>query len=239
MALGISAQEAAGPASYCHCVDRLGRRWLWALPTRSGLRGELVEHAHSATGYTMALAWTHLFLPMFGEADLFQRSAAELMDMAVEWERVVFIWLYTALVTSACWWLYCIAERKAADLTSRSDLSDHVAAATWGTLATSLVYVTVWAWICALLSALPTDSPLLAFLSGCLVTVIAAASVVAGQRGVGPFLLLRGSNPERLKTVVFFTTIMTAMMWGAWPAPPTPGRAPAGPAAPRREGRGL
>ena len=41
--------------------------------------------------------------------------------------------------------------------------------ATWGTLATSLVYVTVWAWICALLSVMPTASPFLAFLSASLI----------------------------------------------------------------------
>jgi len=116
-------------------------------------------------------------------------------------------------VTSLCWWLYCVAERRLEHLTNRLELADHVCVAIWGTLATSLVYVTVWAWICALLSALPTQNPLFAFLSGGLVTIIAATSVVLGQRGFGPFMLLRGSNPQRVKTVVFFTTIMTAMMW--------------------------
>ena len=201
------------------------------LPSRRGLRAELLEHAHSAMGYTMALGWTHLFLPMFGEEDLFQRSAAELMQVHVPWARIAYIWVYTAFVTSLCWWLYITAERRS---TSGNDqltgsLADHVSKATWGTLATSLVYVTVWAWICALLSVLPTGNPFLAFLSGVFITVIAAGSVIVGQRGFGPFLLLRGDKPERVKTVVFFTTIMTAMMWVgafdyaisyAWPAIP-------------------
>eukprot|EP00316_Scyphosphaera_apsteinii_P004598 CAMPEP_0119300458 /NCGR_PEP_ID=MMETSP1333-20130426/2400_1 /TAXON_ID=418940 /ORGANISM="Scyphosphaera apsteinii, Strain RCC1455" /LENGTH=496 /DNA_ID=CAMNT_0007302233 /DNA_START=247 /DNA_END=1737 /DNA_ORIENTATION=+ len=164
----------------------------------------------------MALAWTHLFLPIFGEADLFQRNAAELMSMHVTWMHAALIWVYTAFVTSACWCLYVLAEKRVDSLICQrvgGTLSEHVAVATWGTLATSLVYVLVWAWICALLSILPTSNPLLAFLSGIVVTIIAATSVVFGQRGCGPFLLLRGSRPDRIKTVVFFTSIMTAMMW--------------------------
>lgn len=188
------------------------------LPSRDGLHAELVDHAHSATGYTCALCWTHLFLPMFGQADLFQRSPAELMELHIPAWHKLFIWAYTAVITTICWLLYVFAEKRVASLSSQSAeeigaLSTHVSVATWGTLATSLVYVTVWAWICALLSVLPTGNPLLAFLSGGLVTVIAAFSIVGGQRGCGPFLLLRGSKPERMKTVVFFTTIMTAMMW--------------------------
>lgn len=185
----------------------------WRVPSRRALHGELIEHSHSAMGYTMALAWTHLFLPMLGEADLFQRSAAELMEMKTDWHRCGFVWLYTICVTALCWWLYCIAEERQASLKNVLILSDHVWVATWGTLATSLVYVMVWAWICAMLSVLPTGTPLRAFGSGACVTVVAAASVVAGQHGYGPFLLLRGSKPDRLKAVVFFTTIMTAMMW--------------------------
>ena len=133
----------------------------------------------------------------------------------MDWEPryVAYIWVYTLIITSLCWLLYQFAETRAASVDSRDELSDHVWAAVWGSLATSLVYVTIWAWICALLSALPTATPLQAFLAGVFITLIAAASVVAGQRGCGPFLLLKGSNPDRVKTVVFFTTIMTAMMW--------------------------
>jgi len=206
---------AAGACGSISGPDTPPRRSLcsYRMPSRRGLRGELVEHSHQATGYAVALAWTHLFLPMFGKADLFQRSAADLMGMHLGWRQILLIWAYTSVVTSLCWWLYVVAENRAGSLTGRSALADHVLAAVWGTLATSLVYVTVWAWICALLSALPTGNPILAFLSGVLITVVAAASVVLGQHGCGPFLLLRGSNPERVKTVVFFTTIMTAMMW--------------------------
>jgi hypothetical protein len=183
------------------------------IPSIRCLQDELVNHCHSATGFSIALCWTHLFLPMFGEADFFQHSAAELMSMHWEPRYVAFIWVYTLVITTLCWWLYVYSEKRAAALTTRDALADHVCAAVWGSLATSLVYVTIWAWICALLSALPTGTPLLAFMCGVLVTLVAAASVVAGQRGFGPFLLLHGSNPDRLKTVVFFTTIMTAMMW--------------------------
>ena len=184
------------------------------LPKKRMLQREFREHAHGATGYAVALAWTHLFLPMFGEANLFLRSAADLMTIHADLKYKCFIWAYTAVITTSCWFVFCHAEKSAKAVSPEErELSDHVWAAVWGCMANSLVYVTVWAWICALLSTLPTGNPLLAFLSGVFITLVAAASVVAGQRGCGPFLLLQGSHPDRLKSIVFFTTIMTAMMW--------------------------
>ena len=179
------------------------------------LRTELVEHSYGATGYAIALAWTHLFLPVFGaEAAIFEHTAAQLMKIHADLQQLCYVWLYTAIVTTLCWFLCSFAEQRAAAFTTLEYLADHVWVTIWTSLAFSLVYVTVWAWICALLFSLPTDNPVLAFGSSVFVTVVAATSVVAGQRGWGPCLFLEGGKrPERLKTIVFFTTIMTAMMW--------------------------
>ena len=100
----------------CGCCSRL--------PSKRGLHGEMVEHCHGATGFCIALCWTHLFLPMFGEAALFQRSAAELMAMDWEPRYVAYIWVYTLIITSLCWLLYQFAETRAASVDSRDEL-DH------------------------------------------------------------------------------------------------------------------
>ena len=181
------------------------------LPSRDVVRAELIEHAHEALSYVIALSWTHVILPLLGGPSLV--SIGELMRHKYQGPYLVFVWLYTALVTSLCWWWFHLADERAA-APSAASLFDRVVAAIWGYSSGSMAWVATYMWMCALLGTLPTENPIEAVCSAVLLTVVAATAVIYGQRGRGPLAkALQRPRGQRLKMVVFFTTWMTATAW--------------------------
>ncbi|KAL3899920.1 MAG: hypothetical protein SGPRY_012558 [Prymnesium sp.] len=181
-------------------------------PSRSQLRAELLLHAPSAMRYVVALSWTRVLLPLLGGPAL--ESMGELLYHKWRGPYLAFVWIYTALATRFCWWCYHKTRDERTELSEHASLADTIWSSLWSYSTSSLAWVALYMWMCALLGTLPTVNPLEAVLSAALCTMIGAAALLYGQRGTGPLAkALHESGEGDLKVLIFFTTWMIATIW--------------------------
>ena len=176
---------------------------------------EFIDHAHDALIYVAALSWTHAIMPTVGGPTLV--SIPELMLHRFGGPYLVFVWIYTMGMTGFCFWIFRLASERAAAISANTDLVHVVLAAVLDSISKSMAWIAAWAWMVALLGSLPTAEPLEALFSAALVTIAAAAALLAGQRGRGPFAKAldvgRGRGTEELKWLIFCASWMTAVAW--------------------------
>ena len=183
------------------------------MPTSAHLKLELARHAYEGIQYVVALSWTHVILPVLGGPSLV--SMEQLMRHTFSDWYLMFVWLYTIIVTRFCWWWFRYADGEAV-LPANATLFQRVWCAAMGYSSTSMAWVAMYMWMCALLGTLPTANPLEALVSAAVCTVLGAAALLTGQRGRGPLAkALREPGKRRLKMVIFFATWMTATVWVA------------------------
>ena len=189
----------------------------FARPSQAELISELLRHANGIMSYVVALSWTHVILPLLGGPSRF--SIAHLMTHKFRGPFLVFMWVYTMLATSVCWWWFQVGDDQAARFVAIADSSDaslveRVWAAVWRHSSSSMAWVGMYMWMCVLLGTLPTATPLESLASAAVLTVAVAAAVLAGQRGRGPLTkVFRRASTERVTMVVFFASWMTATVW--------------------------
>ena len=174
------------------------------------LRDEAYEHFRGLTDYVSALSWTHALLPTLGGPTVV--NVATLMHRRQSIPYLCFLWVYVCTMTSLCWWGYSFGMKRARERTG-SSLVDRVHVAGWSQFAGSLAWIATWAWMCALLASLLTQTVPECALTAGIITVVSAGSVLAGQRGRGPFANALSSHPQELRLVLFFASWMVAVAW--------------------------
>lgn len=135
---------------------------------------------------------------------------------------LIFIWMYTLGMTAFCFWCFRFASSQSAAVSSRARgaLPSTLLAATLDTISKSMAWISAWAWMIALLCTLPSGGLIQTMISAALLTFCAAAALLAGQRGRGPFAKALewsgrdgGGGEETLQWLTFCTSWMTAMAW--------------------------
>eukprot|EP00966_Prymnesium_polylepis_P095746 2218552-Prymnesium_polylepis.1 len=106
---------------------------------RAAIAAVSVQHAVEAIKYVIALSWTHVALPVLGGPSLV--SMDELMHHKFTGRYLLFVWIYTALVTRFCWWWFTFADDERAATPENGSLIGRVWAAVWGFSSTSMAWV--------------------------------------------------------------------------------------------------
>ena len=172
---------------------------------------EFADHTHDVLVYLSALSWTHAFLPTLGGPTLI--GISELFHHKFRGPYLVFVWLYTIVITLFCFWCFRKLSAEAAALPA-NDLPHTIWRAILDTISKSMAWIAAWAWTVALLGFLPTNEPFEALFSAAAVTLAGASALLSGQQGRGPFAkALRRAAPEQLKWMIFFISWMVAIVW--------------------------